>query len=243
MRMIDKASGELGKTIAHPLQAKVDRILYLNLGSREGLELGSLIPFSRFEKIRNKIYVRQRLEELGFTVCPNGIDYKLTGIDGYSKAKQPVARIKSKLELASIALKQSDVRLRRIEELLLGGKPINSSELTMCGRRSLRAHVSHLKNKEGLAIKSIRIKQPGVDFSIYALGPIYDELTDGAFKCSPRNVAEYLEEHGEITSTDIGVQPEKLTAAISQLRKTGYEIKALGVGFRKPSTYKLISKP
>lgn len=34
MRMIDKASGELGKAITHPLQAKVDRILYLNLGDR-----------------------------------------------------------------------------------------------------------------------------------------------------------------------------------------------------------------
>lgn len=139
MRMIDKASGELGKAIAHPLQAKVDRVLYLNLGSREGWELGAAIRFDRFDHIRNKIYVRQRLEQLGFTICPNNVDYKLTGIKGCSKPKAPATRIKSKLELASITLKQSDLRLRIVEGLLRNGKPINSSQITKDGKKKVKA--------------------------------------------------------------------------------------------------------
>ena len=243
MRMIDRAGGELGKTIAHPLQAKVDRILYLNLGDRKNWKAGSVIHFSRFNQIRNKIYVRQRLEQLGFTLCPNSISYELTGIDGYSKPKRPAARTKSKLELASVALKQSDVRTRIIEELLLSGKPINSSEITTDCKKRLRVLVSNLKCRKGLGIESVRVKQSGVDFMIYALDEVYLELVGGKIRSRIKDVTAYLEKHGEISAAKTGLPAIKLNSHISALRAKGYEIETIGIGQRKEAVFKLISKP
>lgn len=241
--MIDKASGELGKTIAHPLQTKVDRILYLNLGDRKNWKAGSVIHFSRFNQIRNKIYVRQRLEQLGFTLCPNSINYELTGIDGYSKPKRPAARTKSKLELASVTLKQSDVKTRIIEELLLRGKPINSSEITTDCKMRLRVLVSNLKIRKGLGIESVRVKQSGVDFMIYALDEVYLELTGGKIRSRIKDVTAYLEKHGEISAAKTGLPATKLNSHIRSLRVKGYEIETIGIGQRKEAVFKLISKP
>jgi len=243
MRITDKRNGELGKTIAHPLQAKVDRVLYLNLGDRKNWKAGSVIHFSRFNQIRNKIYVRQRLEQLGFTLCPNSISYELTGIDGYSKPKRPAARTKSKLELASVALKQSDVRTRIIEELLLSGKPINSSKITPDCKVRLRVLVSDLKNRKGLGVESVRVKQSGVDFMIYALDEVYLELVGGKIGNRIKDVTAYLEKHGEISAKKTGLPQKKIIAHISALRKKGYQIKTVSPGHNELATYKLISRP
>ena len=158
MLMIDKASGELGKTIAHPLQSKVDRILYLNLGDRKNWKAGSIIHFSRFNQIRNKIYVRQRLEQLGFTLCPNNTDYKLTGIKGYSKLKVRAPRVKSKLELASIALGEGDIDTANIRKMLSKGLVISSSKITKQARRKLIWIISSLKTVEGVSITPERVR-------------------------------------------------------------------------------------
>lgn len=243
MRMIDKAGGELGKTIAHPLQSKVDRILFLNLGDRKDWVVGMVIRFDRFDPVRNKPYVRQRLEELGFTPNPNGTNYKFTGVNGYSqKSKTSNARIKSKLELASVALKKSEVRIKVVEQLMLSGRPINSSAITKDDKTKLGSVVSQVKNGKGIDIESLRVKESGVDFMIYAPKAVYEELTGGAIRCNTKEVAAYLEKHGEISATKTGIPSRKLNYIIYQLRNEGYEIEALGIGQRKAATYKLISK-
>lgn len=243
MRMIDKASGELGKAITHPLQAKVDRILYLNLGDRKDWKAGSVIHFSRFDQIRNKIYVRQRLEQMGFIPCPNNVDYKLTGIKGYSKPKRSVPRIKSKLEIESITLKQSDVRIRTIEKLLLSGKPINSSEITRDGKDRLKVLIFSLRSREGLDIASMRVKGADADFMIYALSDVYLHIVGSKIKSRQKDVAAYLEKHGEISAKKTGLPQKKIIAHVFALRKKGYEIETVSPGHNQLATFKLISRP
>lgn len=243
MLMIDKASGELGKTIAHPLQSKVDRILYLNLGDREGWELGATIRFDRFNQIRNKIYVRQRLEQLGFTLCPNGTDYKLTGIKGYSKLKVRAPRVKSKLELASIALGEGDIDTANIRKMLSKGLVISSSKIKKQARRKLIWIISSLKTVEGVSIKPERVRGFGEDFMIYALTEVYISIMGDVKEISRDDVAAYLEEHGEMTAAKVGVTPGKIGRWVYELRLKGWKIETIGIGQRRVATYKLISRP
>ena len=243
MLMIDKASGELGKTIAHPLQSKVDRILYLNLGDREGWELGATIRFDRFDHIRNKIYVRQRLEQLGFTLCPNSTDYKLTGIKGYSKLKARAPRVKSKLELASIALGEGDINTANIRKMLSKGLVISSSKITKQARRKLIWIISSLKTVEGVSITPERVRGFGEDFMIYALTEVYINIMGDVQKISRDDVAAYLEKHGEMTAAKVGVSPGKIGRWVYELRLKGWQIETIGIGQRRVVTYKLISRP
>ena len=243
MRMIDKASGELGKTIAHPLQAKVDRILYLNLGDRKNWNVGSVIHFSRFNQIRNKIYVRQRLEQLGFTLCPNNTDYKLTGIKGYSKLKVRAPRVKSKLELASIALSEGDINTANIRKMLSKGLVISSSKITKQARRKLIWIISSLKTVEGVSITPERVRGFGEDFMIYALTEVYINIMGDVQKISRDDVAAYLEKHGEMTAAKVGVSPGKIGRWVYELRLKGWQIETIGIGQRRVATYKLISRP
>ena len=243
MRMIDKAGGELGKTIAHPLQAKVDRILYLNLGDRKNWNVGSVIHFSRFNQIRNKIYVRQRLEQLGFTLCPNNTDYKLTGIKGYSKPKVRAPRVKSKLELASIALGEGDINTANIRKMLSKGLVISSSKITKQARRKLIWIISSLKTVEGVSITPERVRGFGEDFMIYALTEVYINIMGDVQKISRDDVAAYLEKHGEMTAAKVGVSPGKIGRWVYELRLKGWQIETIGIGQRRMATYKLISRP
>ena len=241
--MIDKASGELGKTIAHPLQAKVDRILYLNLGDRKNWNVGSVIHFSRFNQIRNKIYVRQRLEQLGFTLCPNNTDYKLTGIKGYSRLKVRAPRVKSKLELASIALGEGDINTANIRKMLSKGIVISSSKITKQARRKLIWIISSLKTVEGVSITPERVRVFGEDFMIYALTEVYINIMGDVQKISRDDVAAYLEKHGEMTAAKVGVSPGKIGRWVYELRLKGWQIETIGIGQRRVATYKLISRP
>ena len=243
MRMIDKAGGELGKTIAHPLQSKVDRILYLNLGDRKNWNVGSVIHFSRFNQIRNKIYVRQRLEQLGFTLCPNNTDYKLTGIKGYSKLKVRAPRVKSKLELASIALGEGDINTANIRKMLSKGLVISSSKITKQARRKLIWIISSLKTVEGVSITPERVRGFGEDFMIYALTEVYINIMGDVQKISRDDVAAYLEKHGEMTAAKVGVSPGKIGRWVYELRLKGWQIETIGIGQRRVATYKLISRP
>ena len=241
--MIDKASGELGKTIAHPLQSKVDRILYLNLGSREGWELGAAIRFDRFNHIRNKPYVRQRLEGLGFKSCLSGTEYKLMGFEGHTQPEVLKVRVKSKLELSSIALKEGDVNKANIREMLSKGLVINSSAITKKTKKKLNWIVSSLKTVEGVSITPERVREFGEDFMIYALTEVYIGIMGDVQEISRDDVAAYLEKHGEMTAAKVGVSSGKVGRWVYELRMKGWKIESIGVGQRRKVTYKLISKP
>ncbi len=243
MLMTDKASGELGKTIAHPLQAKVDRILYLNLGSREGWELGAAIRFDRFDHIRNKPYVRQRLEGLGFKSCLSGTEYKLMSFEGRTQPEVLEVRVKSKLELASIALKEGDINTANIRKMLSKGLVISSSKITKQARRKLIWIISSLKTIEGISIKPERVRGSGEDFMIYALTEVYISIMGDVQEISRDDVATYLEEHGEMTAAKVGVTPGKIGRWVYELRLKGWQIETIGIGQRRKVTYKLISKP
>lgn len=243
MRMIDKAGGELGKTIAHPLQAKVDQILYLNLGSREGWELGAAIRFDRFDHIRNKPYVRQRLEGLGFKPCLSGTEYKLMSFEGRTQPEVLEVRVKSKLELASIALSEGDIHKANIRKMLLKGLVINSSAITKQAKRKLYRIASSLKAVEGVDITPERVRGFGDDFMIYALTEVYIDIMGDVQEISRDDVAAYLEKHGEMTAAKVGVSPAKIGRWVYELRLKGWQIETMGVGQRKRATYKLISRP
>lgn len=241
--MIDKASGELGKTIAHPLQAKVDRILYLNLGSREGWELGAAIRFDRFDHIRNKPYIRQRLESLGFKPCLSGTEYKLMCFEGHTQPEVLKVRVKSKLELASIALSEGDINKANIRKMLLKGLVINSSAITKQAKKKLNWIVSSLKTVDGVDITPERVWGLGEDFMIYALTEVYINIMGDVQKISRGDIAAYLEEHGEMTADKVGVSPGKIGRWVYELRLKGWQIETMGIGQRRKATYKLISKP
>lgn len=243
MRMIDKAGGELGKTIAHPLQAKVDEILYLNLGSREGWELGAAIRFDRFDHIRNKPYVRQRLESLGFKPCLSGTEYKLMCFKGHTQPEVLEVRVKSKLELASIALSEGDINTANIRKMLSKGLVINSSKITKQAKKKLIWIVSSLKTVEGVDITPERVRGFGDDFMIYALTEVYTNIMGDVQEISRDDVAAYLEKHGEMTADKVGVSPGKIGRWVYELRLKGWKIKSIGIGQRRRVTYKLISKP
>jgi|26BtaG_2_1085354.scaffolds.fasta_scaffold11167_3 hypothetical protein len=245
--MTDKASGELGKAIAHPLQAKVDRILALNLGDKKDWKVGSIIHFSRFNHIRNKSYVRQRLEALGFTPNLTDTDYRFTGVSGYSSKastnKQKSSRIKSKLELASVALKQSDLKIAIVEGLLTSGKPVNSSAITADGKLKLKMIIANLKKRKGASIESVFIKEGGESFTIYAPDDVYSELAGNMVRSSLKDVTAYLDKYGEISAAKTGLPAKKLNSHIRSLRVKGYEIETIGVGRKKEAVFKLISRP
>lgn len=243
MRMMDKAGGEIGKAIAHPLQAKVDEILYLNLGSREGWELGATIRFDRFDHIRNKPYVRQRLEGLGFKPCLSGTEYKLMSFEGRTQPEVLEVRVKSKLELASIALKEGDINTANIRKMLSKGLVINSSKITKQAKKKLIWIVSSLKTVEGVDITPERVRGFGEDFMIYALTEVYIDIVGNVQEISRADIAAYLEKHGEMTAAKVGVLPGKIGRWVYELRMKGWQIETIGIGQRRKATYKLISRP
>ena len=69
--------------ITHPLEAKVDRIIRLNLGERETWKAGQKILVSRFDPIRNKGYVTKRMAVLGFILTDDFSAYKYIGARNY----------------------------------------------------------------------------------------------------------------------------------------------------------------
>lgn len=69
--------------ITHPLEAKVDRIIRLNLGERETWKVDQKILVSRFDPIRNKGYVTKRMAVLGFILTDDFSAYKYIGERNY----------------------------------------------------------------------------------------------------------------------------------------------------------------
>lgn len=70
--------------ITHPLEAKVDRIIRLNLGERETWKVDQKILVSRFDPIRNKGYVTKRMAVLGFILTDDFSAYKYIGARNYA---------------------------------------------------------------------------------------------------------------------------------------------------------------
>lgn len=244
MRITDKRNGEpVGSILAHPLQTKVDEILYLNLGDEEGWELGAAIRFDRFNHIRNKPYVKQRLEGLGFKPCFSGTEYKLMCFKGHTQPEVLEVRTKSKLELASIALSESDVNKANIRKMLSKGYVINSSAITKQAKKKLSWIISSLKSVEGISITHERVREFGGGFMIYALTEVYIDIVSDVQEISRDDVAAYLEKHGEMTAAKVGVSPGKIGRWVYELRLKGWQIETIGIGQRRKATYKLISRP
>ena len=84
--------------IAHPLEAKVDRIIRLNLGERETWKVDQKILASRFDPIRNKDYVTKRMAVLGFIPTDDLSAYKYIGARNYAIKPPSVKPLKKQLK-------------------------------------------------------------------------------------------------------------------------------------------------
>lgn len=230
----------IGKQFQHPLQSKVDRVVFLNLGDMEDWQIGDVIRLDRFDHIRNKPYIRQRLECLGFTLCSNGSEYKYIGD---SEPEAPIIRTKSDIELASIALSEDELTLQSIRQMLSNGVVINSSELTRRSKKKLNWIISTLKTIEGVDIKPTRVNELGDDFMIYTTAKNYLDIVGDLVEITKNDVINYLEKHGEMTAASVGVSSGKLGRWIYEMRAVGWQIESIGIGQRRKVTYKLISKP
>lgn len=230
----------IGKQFQHPLQSKVDRVVFLNLGDMEDWQIGDVIRLDRFDHIRNKPYIRQRLECLGFTLRSSGSEYKYIGD---SEPEAPIIRTKSDIELASIALSEDELTLQSIRQMLSNGVVINSSELTRRSKKKLNWIISTLKTIEGVDVKPTRVNELGDDFMIYTTAKNYLDIVGDLVEITKNDVISYLEKHGEMTAASVGVSSGKLGRWIYEMRAVGWQIESIGIGQRRKVTYKLISKP
>lgn len=163
--------------------------------------------------------------------------------EGRTQPEVLEVRVKSKLELASIALKEGDINTANIRKMLSKGLVINSSKITKQAKKKLIWIVSSLKTVEGVDITPERVRGFGEDFMIYALTEVYIDIMGDVQEISRDDAAAYLEKHGEMTAAKVGVSPAKIGRWVYELRLKGWQIETIGIGQRRKATYKLISRP
>lgn len=243
MRMIDKASGELGKTIAHPLQAKVDGVLFKHLGDKSSWRNGCSIAISKFDSINNKPYVTNRLKQHGFELDLEGGVYIYSSINSLELAKQEEAE--PRYRLVEVRTKEQ-TRLDYIKVLLLEGAVVSNKHLSRSLRRAFSSAVANFKNSAGVDVHSARMKDR-VQFTIYCIDKQkiqdYSEY-NYADMAGIFSVASRLSKFGYVRLKDLDIEYRYLVIFISRLRAEGWEIETItkSKGGSK-GCYKLISRP
>lgn len=251
MRMIDKAGGELGKAIAHPLQAKVDALLQRHLGEKWKWCDGYSIQLSKLSGINNKSYVAKRMSEHGLTLdiqkgcyvyrCSpynSEVELATNSIEVEAEAIEPSYRL---IELKP----DGEVGVANIKRLILDGYVISNKYLSRDGRKRLGSVMQTLKNHHEIFAQSLQLKSTSTWYSVYCIdGATMNEFAEHNYADlgGINAVTGRLKRFGEVRLKDLGMSTNQLTTYISILRADGWVIRALPKK-EYGRAYRLISRP
>lgn len=157
MRMIDKAGGELGKAITHPLQREFERSLTRVLGSKENWQAGYKITMDEFNNISNKEFVRSRLEALGFVLGRNVTTYEYVGEVAPYKPTNPVKKIVSQKPVFKLKPNRTYGWVQ-LKEMLEDGLRLSTERLTAKDKRLITTAVSKLRKAQKMDIESEKVR-------------------------------------------------------------------------------------
>lgn len=135
--------------ITHPLEAKVDQIIEDELGTE--LVEGVQISLASFEHIRNKEYVRRRLEQRGFKL--------MSGHAARYSYKLP----DNKNELVEESVKPRKYLKQDVMNRFVECGQVTTAGLNLRERKRLITTISYLR-RTGMLIKSERVWLPKVGF-------------------------------------------------------------------------------
>ena len=249
MRMIDKAGGELGKTIAHPLQAKVDMLLERHLGEKWKWRDGYSIQLSKLSGINNKSYVAKRMSEHGLTLdiqkgcyvyrCgPSNSEVELVASSIEVEAIEPGYQL---IELKP----DGEIGIANIKRLILDGYVVSNKYLSRAGRKRLGSVMQTLKNHHEIAAQSLQLKSTSTWYSVYCIdGATMNEFAEHNYADlgGINAVIGRLKRLGEVRLKDLGMSTNQLTTYISMLRADGWVIRTLPKK-KYGRAYRLISRP
>lgn len=244
MRMIDKAGGEIiGRQIKHPLQAKVDEIVYERLGSEDGWRRTEQIKLSAFNKINNRHYVVKRLKELGF-------DFEISEgrfIRFDNGKAQIMQKLMSTPKAQRIIEPKSNRDISRVSIVAwLDSDAIISTEfLDHKSRRVLTSVLFKLKASANVEVARMTLKSVNGRYSIYSSKQeAIDEYAANNVDRLPgiSIVRHCLLRYGVAGEANTGLSSNSLSCFVRDLRGQGWEIETLPRKVAR-ATYKLISRP
>lgn len=260
MRITDKRNGEpVGRVLAHPLQAKVDEIVYSKLGDRKYWRNGDEIKASYFSSINNKSYLNKRLSDLNLSLDVLTNRYVVSGIKSASyqgvrpkpqqaqpkpEKVEPKPSIKPHSKLVEIRLSE-DANRPYIRKLLDDGCVISNRQLSGRDRQRFSSVVSDLRRVCGMSILTENISQVDGRYTVHSTNKVaFDEYVEANTErpVGIKVVRSHLVRFGEISSKESGICQGSLSSHIKRLRSEGWKIRTIS----KPNsraTYKLISKP
>lgn len=251
MRMIDRAGGELGKAIAHPLQAKVDMLLERHLGEKWKWRDGYSIQLSKLSGINNKSYVAKRMSEHGLTLDIQKGRY----VYRCDPSNSEVELVAASIEVEAEAIEQSyqlielkpdgAIEVGDIKQLLLDGYVVSNKYLSRAGRKRLGSVIQNLKNHHGISAQSLQLKAMSTWYSVYCIdGATINEFAEHNYADlgGINAVIGRLNRFGEVRLKDLGMSTNQLTTYISMLRADGWNIRTLPKK-KYGRAYRLISRP
>ena len=159
MRMIDKAGGELGKAITHPLQREFERSLTRVLGSQENWKVGDRITMGEFRNVQNKEFVRTRLESLGFMLGRDVSTYVYIAQVDDDRRQNEVLEVDVTTLNPAIEYRAADLR-----EIFKRHDAFTTMGLDAANKQRISCAISWLRRRGGYEIKSVK-KREGLSTS------------------------------------------------------------------------------
>lgn len=159
MRMIDKAGGELGKAITHPLQREFERSLTRVLGSQENWKVGDRITMGEFRNVQNKEFVRTRLESLGFMLGRDVSTYVYIAQVDDDRRQNEVLEVDVTTLNPAIEYRAADLR-----EIFKRHDAFTTMGLDAANKQRISCAISWLRRRGGYEIKSVK-KREGISTS------------------------------------------------------------------------------
>lgn len=249
MRMIDRAGGELGKAIVHPLQAKVDMLLERHLGEKWKWRDGYSIQLSKLSGINNKSYVAKRMSEHGLTLDIQKGRYVYRCDPSNSEVELVASPIEAEAVEPNYQLTElkpdGEIEVGNIKQLLLDGYVVSNKYLSRAGRARLGSVMQNLKNHHGISAQSLQLKAMSTWYSVYCIdGATINEFAEHNYADlgGINAVIGRLNRFGEVRLKDLGMSTNQLTTYISMLRADGWIIRALPKK-EYGRAYRLISRP
>lgn len=244
MRMIDRAGGEfIGRQVKHPLQAKVDAIVYERLGSKDGWSRTEQITMSAFNEINNRHYVAKRLKELGFNAEPS--KSRFIRFDNGKALMMQELMSTPKAQRIIEPKSNRDIGKNSVIAWLDSGAVISSEYLDYKARRLLTAVLLKLKKTVKMEVARMTLKSDNGRYSIYSLEQeaLDEYAANNVDRLSGVGIVKHcLTKYGVATDISTGLSGNTLSSFIRELRGQGWEIETLP-RTQARATYKLISRP
>lgn len=244
MRMIDKAGGEvIGRQIKHPLQAKVDAIVYEHLGDRKEWGRTEYIRLSAFNEINNKHYVTKRLKELGFEVDLSNSRFVHLDNSMIVMLQEPMRA--PKVQRIIEPKSKRDIGKSSIVAWLDSDAIISTEYLDHKSRRVLNSALFKLKASANVEVARMTLKSDNGRYSIYNLEQeALDEYAANNVDRLPgiSLVRHCLLRYGVASDVSTGLSSASLSCFIRDLREQGWEIETVSRKIAR-ATYKLVSRP